>query len=117
MKTLHLTLEYRWYDMIERGEKTEEYREMKWIKRVCKFGKSACTQLCLKPGGPRCHESMPTDYTHVCLRRGYTKTAMTWRIDRVAIGKGKPDWGAPDEEVVIIKLKQREDGSSRERLI
>jgi hypothetical protein len=117
MKTLHLTLEYRWYDMIERGEKTEEYREMKWVRRVCTLGKSACAQLCPKPSWPQCYESMPTDYTHVCLHRGYTKTAMTWRIDRVAIGKGKPEWGAPDKEAVIIKLKEREDGSSRERMI
>ena len=116
MKTLHLTLEYRWYDMIERGEKTEEYRDMKWVRRVCKFGKTVCALL-PKPCGERCPENMPTDYTHVCLHRGYTKTAMTWRIDRVAIGKGKPEWGAPDKECVIIKLKEREDGSSRARLI
>jgi hypothetical protein len=29
MKTLNLVLKKKWYDMIESGEKTEEYRELK----------------------------------------------------------------------------------------
>ena len=34
--TLRLTLKKKWFDMIARGEKTEEYREIKpyWIKRL-----------------------------------------------------------------------------------
>ena len=28
MKTLHLVLKHKWYDMIESGEKKEEYREI-----------------------------------------------------------------------------------------
>ena len=33
--TLHLVLNSKWYEMIESGEKTEEYRETKqyWVKR------------------------------------------------------------------------------------
>ena len=36
-ETLHLPLKAKWYDMIESGEKTEEYRVTKpyWIKRFC----------------------------------------------------------------------------------
>lgn len=35
-KTLYLPLKKQWYEMIERGEKREEYREMKpyWQKRL-----------------------------------------------------------------------------------
>lgn len=35
MKILELPLKKEWYDMIERGEKREEYREYKeyWFKR------------------------------------------------------------------------------------
>ena len=33
MKTLHLVLKHKWYDMIESGEKKEEYR-IKLGKRV-----------------------------------------------------------------------------------
>lgn len=36
MKTLHLNLKKKWFDMILSGEKTEEYREIKiyWIIRL-----------------------------------------------------------------------------------
>jgi hypothetical protein len=36
MKTLHLPLKAKWYEMIESGVKTEEYREIKpyWIIRL-----------------------------------------------------------------------------------
>ena len=36
MKILHLTLKKRWFDLIAKGEKTIEYREMKpyWTKRL-----------------------------------------------------------------------------------
>lgn len=108
MKTLHLTLAYRWYDMIESKEKTEEYRELKWIGRICRFGKTACGIQC-----PLNHAScptVPTDYTHVVFHRGYSKTMMLWSIDNITIDRGNPDWGAPDKEVVIIKLKEREGG-------
>lgn len=115
MKTLHLTLEYRWYDMIERGEKPEEYRDMKWLNRIGNRCKGCATRSCL--GHPKLQWPVPTDYTHVCLHRGYTRNTMLCSIFDVTIGMGKPEWGAPDKECVIIKLKEREDGSSRERLI
>ncbi len=37
MKVLDLILKSKWYDMIDSGEKTEEYRQFKpyWIKRLC----------------------------------------------------------------------------------
>ena len=36
MKILDLVLTYHWYDMIESGEKKEEYRKIKpyWIRRL-----------------------------------------------------------------------------------
>lgn len=36
MKVLHLTLKKKWFDMIESGEKKEEYREIKpyWIRKL-----------------------------------------------------------------------------------
>ena len=35
MKTLHLVLKHKWYDMIARGEKKEEYRSISsfWLKK------------------------------------------------------------------------------------
>lgn len=40
MKTIHLILRYRWFDMIASGEKIEDYREIKpYYKRLCDLGK------------------------------------------------------------------------------
>lgn len=46
-------------------------------------------------------------YTHVRFRRGYTNTTMTFKCESITIGKGNPDWGAPEEKVFIIKLGER----------
>ena len=36
MNNLYLFLKYKWYDLIESGQKTSEYREIKpyWINRL-----------------------------------------------------------------------------------
>lgn len=83
--TLHLVLKYRWYDMINRGEKTEEYRAIStWQRRIGENVK------------------------FVVFHRGYSSVVMKFRIGRVSIGLGKPEWGAPqDKEVLIIKLGER----------
>lgn len=86
MKTLHLILKGKWYDMIERGEKKEEYRELTpyWMKRI------------------------GSEHTHVCFHKGYTDTTMTFAIEGKSYGYGNPDWGAPaDRGVFIIKLGER----------
>lgn len=115
MKILHLFNTYKTYDMIERGEKPEEYRNIAyWKKRICKYGnpnhvdkgRTVCNAQC-PFFMPKCRISVPTDYTHVCFHRAYTSTTMTWKIDRVCVGKGNPKWGAPKEYVYIIKLKER----------
>lgn len=59
MIILDLVQKAKWYDMIERGAKLEEYREIKpyWDRRLF---------------------SRP--YTHVRFRRGYTSKSMTYTI-------------------------------------
>lgn len=91
MKTLHLVLKKQWYSMIERGEKKEEYRRINqyWINRLCD------------------DENAIKHFTHVCFHLGYTNTTMTFEIKDFVIGKGKAEWGAPEEEVFIIKLGNR----------
>lgn len=85
MKILHLPLKKEWYHKIESGEKTEEYREIKpyWWHRIQK------------------------DYTCVKFSYGYTRRTMTFEIVSVMIGYGRPEWGAPNKEVFIIKLGNR----------
>lgn len=95
MNILHLPLNYKWYDMIERGEKPEEYRDINgyWMPRLVDLSKSINS---FKP------------YTHVLFRRGYTKRTMLREIESISVGYGKPEWGAPtDRRVYIIKLKKQ----------
>lgn len=83
IKILDLVLKRKWYDMIESGEKTEEYRDITgyWFSRI------------------------NDRLTHVRFRRGYTKTAMIFEIKRISTGFGKVEWGAPKlHNVYIIKL-------------
>lgn len=105
MKVLDLVLRHKWYDMIDRGEKKEEYREDKayWIKRLTDLNTD------FVPFSYRYHyEQIPfKDYTHVRFHRGYTNTTMLFSIDGMGYGFGNSSWGAPDEEVFIIKLGER----------
>lgn len=107
MKILDLVLKHKWYDMEESGEKPEEYRVLSdyWIKRFLRIDIG-------REGALRYLASLPTsqvwqEYTHVRLHRGYTNTTMLFKCEGITIGKGNPAWGAPEEEVFIIKLGER----------
>lgn len=86
MKILHLPLMAKWYEMIESGEKPEEYRKNKpyWQKRL-----------------------LSSKYDAVKFRYGYTPRTMTFLIKKIRLGKGKKKWGAGDDEVFIIELGER----------
>lgn len=86
MKILHLPLKAKWYDMIESGKKTEEYREIKgyWQKRL-----------------------VGRNYDAIQFSYGYTKRTMLFRLKEIGIGIGNPEWGAPEENVFILKLGER----------
>ena len=104
--TLHLVLIGKWYDMIESGEKTEEYRETKqyWIKRILEGSTTKHPELTSIPR----QISKQAKYERVCFHRGYTNRTMIFEIKEVSIGIGKATWGAPvDKEVIIIKLGRR----------
>lgn len=75
-KNLSLVLMHKWYDLIECGEKTSEFREIKpyWTKRL--EGK---------------------DYDTVTFQRGYTSTKLCHKIISISktteptdLGSGKP---------------------------
>ena len=86
MKILHLPLMAKWYEMIESGEKHEEYRENKpyWQKRL-----------------------LSGKWDAVKFRYGYTQRTMTFQIKEIRLGKGKKEWGAGENEVFIIELGER----------
>jgi hypothetical protein len=91
MKTLYLTLKKQWFDLINDGIKTEEYREIKpyWQTRL--EGKA---------------------YDVVEFRNGYQKDAskMTFKIKEIVKASGNAEWGASDGQTYyVIKLGERKN--------
>lgn len=117
MKTLDLILKHHWYDMIASGEKKEEYREIKpyWIKRLVSDYKMAADDFTAPVVCDSNAVKMTVNFefqifwscTHVRFRRGYSSTTMTFEIEEIKVGVGNSQWGAPKEEVFIIKLGKR----------
>ena len=116
MKTLHLPLKAKWYEMIESLIKGAEYRGITayWIVRLFrdengrKISRLTANFLTrnikilkwwIEAGKLK---FKPFDF--VKFSYGYTKRTMTFEIEIITIGKGNPDWGAPTEDVFIIKL-------------
>lgn len=50
---------------------------------------------------------IPKKFEAVKFYYGYTKRTMTFECKGITIGKGKAEWGAPDNDVFIIKLGKR----------
>ena len=98
--------------MIERGEKLEEYREAKpyWVNRLRDKGMTCvdkaegceCNRICWRIG----HCGFAS-FDAVCFSYGYTKRRMLWECKGITIGRGRPEWGAPDYNTFIIKLGKR----------
>lgn len=130
MRILDAPLMFVWYDMIDCGEKPEEYRAITpyWFTRLCvyrecglfyrKVTKKDAELFDANPDGFSSSVKreinsvysnlLPRDFTHIRFRRGYTKTTMLFEIKSISIGKGNPKWGAPEgKEVFIIKLGER----------
>ena len=90
-KTLHLILKRKWWDMIESGEKKEEYRTQSdyWIKRLVDgeyYGSDGLDRY--KP------------FENVCFHLGYTNTTMTFRIAHIYQGYGVTEWGRRQGESI-----------------
>lgn len=100
MKILYLPLKKEWYEMIERGDKREEYREFTryWISRLCRN---------VVFDGATCVEFIEKDFDAVCFSYGYTRRRMLWECKGIEVGRGCKNWGAPDHETFIIKLGNR----------
>jgi hypothetical protein len=120
-RVLKLTLKKHWFDMISKGIKPEEYREVKayWTKRLLldKNGdklnqfnaedlteaiKYAYSGMC--DGEELAKESI-IQYDKIVFRNGYSKEAptMVFEYKGLKIGSGKLEWGA-DEDDFYFKL-------------
>lgn len=119
MRILHLPLKKKWYEMIEAEIKTEEYREIKpfWEKRLFDYGRLLeyatnnrdeiiVRRMLNLPMRDVC-ERFSRNWDAVCFSYGYTKRRMTFECNGITIGRGRPEWGAPDYKTFIIKLGRR----------
>ena len=85
MKVLHLTLHRCWFDMIQRGEKKEEYRAISpyWVQRL---------------------HGRHYDAVHFVNGYGQHRPRFTIELLGISQGIGNPAWGAPEKPVFILKL-------------
>lgn len=107
--------------MIEAGIKKEEYREFKpyWVSRLLEwqymtFGHIVEERITLDQAMDICGDHIesllmtsPRAYDTVRFSYGYTKRCMLWEFKGITIGRGHPEWGAPNYDVFIIKLGKR----------
>lgn len=127
MKTLHLTLKKKWFDMISSGEKTEEYREIKkyWAARMLykipfpsSIGGFMSPWRDIIEGDFECRRwkeatgSAPVfeDFKWVHFTNGYSPNSPFFRLPCVGleVREGKPEWGAePGKKYFVIKLGDR----------
>jgi len=89
MKMLHLNLKKKWFDMIAKGIKTEEYRDIKpyWTKRFKNF-------LVKKP------------FDCIIFRNGYARNCPEMRVELLGIefGKSKVEWSDVQKKCYVLKL-------------
>ena len=119
MKTLHLPLKKEWYEMIESLIKGAEYRGITayWIVRLFRdengrkisrlTANFLASNIEILKWWIESGKLVFKPFDFVKFSYGYTKRTMTFEIESITIGRGKPEWGAPTEEVFIIKLGKR----------
>ena len=118
MKTLSLVLKKKWYDMIDSGEKTEEYREIKpyWEKRLLDYNGIIRDYHALRfrqhltgQAFDACEE-YPRGYDKVTFYLGYSKNrpSMTFKVKEIVFANGNPEWGAEAGILYfVIRLGER----------
>jgi len=95
-KTLKLTLNKQWFDLIEKGIKTEEYRENKeyWFKRLCNSDALVNGDIVFKK------------FDLVEFTNGYNKKSpqVTMECKGIEIGVGRGEWGAIEDTQYFVIL-------------
>lgn len=103
---LRVVLTGKWFDMIERGEKLEEYRGEHWAKRL------------LTQKGMQVFRKNPEwlesdhflQYHTLVASRGYTSRTLTRKIKRILWDAPRPEWSGDTVtgECFIIELEAPE---------
>lgn len=105
MKTLKLTIKKKWFDLIEKGIKKEEYREIKyfWIKRLTLDYKDLGAFDCS-------FKIKEFDFIHFFNGGHYSDKLPNAKYECLGIElrEGKQEWGAePNEQYFVIKLGKK----------
>ena len=108
IKILYLPLKKEWYELIEKGIKPEDYRliDPYWAKRLTtiKYKTDILYSITRQELIDKIKEEASFKrFDAVRFSYGYTKRTMTYICEGIEFGKGQPEWGAPEEEVFIIK--------------
>jgi len=94
MKTLHLNLKRKWFDMILSGEKPEEYREIKpyWYNKFINDFVGDPSIVMTYPIGEKLFKHFDT----ITFSNGYAKNRDQFEIycKGIEIKEGNPKWGA-----------------------
>jgi hypothetical protein len=104
---VHLILKKKWYDLIDSGEKTEEYRDISnyWMTRLLTSRKGVDAATWQWPVG-----FYAGKFNIVVFQHGYAKNAprMRFRTTGIRVDEGREEWGAiPGKKYFVIKLGER----------
>lgn len=113
MKTLHLNLKKKWFDMVLSGDKKEEYREIKdyWVSRFVaaiwtdKLNSDSHKEAIKK--GEYKRISWHDDYDTITFSNGYSKKRKQFVIEfkGIEINKGIERWGGKrNKKYFVINL-------------
>ena len=107
-KKIILPIKKKWYDMILKGEKKEEYREIKphYDSRLPKeFGMFREGKRLMKG-----NVYPPEDLSErvILFRNGYSRNSPSFSaLCSLSIGQGKTEWGAePGKEYYILTVRE-----------
>ena len=114
LRAAKLVLKRRWYDMIESGEKTEEYRAITpyWIKRLFISTIPPYSYFYKHPGELKewVNSGAYKPREIATFFMGYSKgrPQFSKEIRSIHVGTGRPEWGAePGKEYLVITLGER----------
>lgn len=112
---LHLVLKHKWFDMIERGEKREEYRDLdKWHGRIIR--------LFIRAGAANATSNAYLERIVVAFHRGYRKPSLFFKLAlphgiattsflaSIPLSRPRclhPEWGEPETPHFVIRLGER----------
>lgn len=111
MNILKLTLKKKWFDMIESGEKTEEYREITqfWIIRLLTDFSPDPTKKPIRLNGGS-YKAIEFDHVQFFNGAHFGEWLDNFKIEfkGISIGTGRQEWGAtPGANYLVIKLGKK----------